>query len=113
MEQYGQWLAREKEKRLQPLGQEGMGDFSWGSSDADFVDWLYGIQVVGAIKYKVQPADIARLQKWAKGALRIEIVNIYDRFKTLRNRKKEWVPFTKGQVAGLEKKMDEQEGRYE
>ena len=89
------------------------GDYTWELSDADFVEWLYGLHELKAIKYKGQSADISRLQKWSKWALGKEVVNIYDRFKVLRSRKKERIPFTKRTGELLERRMDQADGKYE
>ena len=113
MEGYRTWLAQEQGRGEELSGPGDGKDYTWGSADADFVEWLYGIQSVGAIKYKGEPADMSRLQKWAKSALGKEVVNIYDRFKVLRNRKKERVPFSKRTTNVLERKMDEKDGKFE
>jgi hypothetical protein len=111
MEGYRTWLAEERKPQSDPAGLAG--DYTWGPADIDFVEWLNGLQAIGAVKYKGEPADISRLQKWAKWALKKEVVNIYDRFKVLRNRKKERMAFTKRTVDALERKMDEKEGKFE
>ena len=113
MEGYRDWLAQELERGTEVLGTGAGKDYTWGSADADFVEWLYGLQSVGAIKYKGEPTDMSRLQKWAKSALGKEVVNIYDRFKVLRNRKKDRVPFSKRMTNALERTMDEKDGKFE
>ena len=113
MEAYRDWLVQEQERGKEILEPGAGKDYTWGSADADFVEWLYGIQSVGAIKYKGEPADMSRLQKWAKSALGKEVVNIYDRFKVLRNRKKDRVPFSKRMTNALERTMDEKDGKFE
>lgn len=110
MEGYMVWLAEEKGRLLQP---EGLGDYTWDPTDADFVEWLYGLLSVGAIRYKGGAADVSRLQKWAKLALGKEVANIYDRFKVVRNRKKERMAFTRRTASALERRMDQAEGRFE
>lgn len=112
-ESYMIFLKREWERLDDPAGLDELDDYSWDSSDTDFVEWMYGLQAVGAIRYKGELADISRLQKWAKLALRKEVVNIYDRFKVIRNRKKEKMAFTKRTGNALERRMDEAEGKFE
>ena len=109
MERYGRWLAEERERLAGPAVVTG--DYSWGPADTDFVEWLFGLQAVGAIRYKGQLADISRLVKWARWALGKEVVNIHDRFKVLRNRKKERMVFTKKTEAALIVRMDLAEGK--
>jgi RHS repeat-associated protein len=78
MERYGGWLAGEGERVEHPAGFGPGEDYTLDPTDADFVEWLYLLQNVGAVKYKGEVADISRLQKWAKWALGKEVVNIYD-----------------------------------
>jgi len=113
MYEYNVWL-REEQASLS-VGTVSAADlgYSWGASDADLAEWLFGIQAVGAIRYQGQPADISRLQKWARLALGREVANIYDRARVLRNRKKERFAFSKKMVAALEKKWNEAEGKFE
>jgi hypothetical protein len=112
MEGYAAWLGEERERGLDLSGRGEGKDYTWGPADTDFVEWLYLLQGVGAVKYKGEVADMSRLQKWAKWALGKEVVNIYDRFKVLRNRKKERMAFTKRAVSALERTMDAKEGKY-
>lgn len=109
MEAYGKWLSQERERLTGP--KFAATDYTWGPADTDFVEWLFGLSAVGAIRYKGQPADISRLVKWARWALGKEVINIHDRFKVLRNRKKERMAFTKRTTAALEKRMDQAEGK--
>lgn len=104
-----QYLGKNPREDIMPSDR----DYTWDLTDADFVEWLYGLHAVKAIKFRGELADISRLQKWAKWALSKEVVNIYDRFKVLRNRKKERIPFTKQTANSLERRMDESEGKYE
>jgi hypothetical protein len=113
MERYMAWLAEERERMIVPAGLGASSDYTWGPTDADFVEWLNGLQAVGAIKYRGETADISRLAKWAKMALGKEIANIYDRFKVIRNRKKERMPFTKRTESALERRMDQAEGKFQ
>ena len=110
MEGYGARLASERERLSGPSGP--IGDYSWGAADTDFVEWLFGLQAVGAIRYKGQPADISRVIKWGRWALGKEVVNTHDRFKIIRNRKKQRMTFTKRTEAALEVRMDEKDGKY-
>ena len=113
MHSYGEWLAEER-TRLS-AGSDSAADlgYSWGTSDADLAEWLFGIQAVGAIHYKGQPADMSRLQKWARLAVGREVANIYDRGRLLRGRKKERLAFTKKLASALEKKWDQAEGKFD
>jgi len=111
MEGYQAFLWRERERLLQPPAPAEAGDYTWGSNDTDFVEWLNGIQAVGAVLYKGEPADISRLQKWGVWAVNRQVVNIYDRFKVIRNRKRQRLAFTKKTEEALEKKMDTAEKR--
>lgn len=113
MYEYLEWLKEERASLS--VGQLSAADlgYSWGASDADLAEWLFGIQAVGAVQYQGQPADISRLQKWARLALGREVANIYDRARVLRNRKKERLAFSKKTAAALEKKWNEAEGKFE
>jgi len=113
MEGYGEWLREERADLA--VGRAGAADlgYSWGATDADLAEWLFGLQAVGALQYKGQAADISRLQKWARMAVGRKVANIYDRGRVLRNRKKERLAFTQKIAAALGKKWDEAEGRFE
>jgi len=113
MEAYRAWLEEEKERVMAPAGPEPGSDYSWAPTDADYVEWLNGLFAVKAIRYKGTQADLNRLIKWGRWALGKEISNIYDRFKVIRNRKKERLVFTKRTAGALEKRMDEAEGKFE
>jgi RteC protein len=105
MEGYAAWLAGELEEVAGPANP--MSDYSWGAADTDFVEWLYGILSVEAIHYKGRPADLTRLIKWGRWALGKVVVNTSDRFKVLRNRKKEKLVFTKRTEGALERRIRE------
>lgn len=90
---------------------DDLQDFSWACTDADAVEWLYSLHSGSVILHKGEPADIAHLGRWFKLNFRKEIVNIYDRFKAVRNRKKDRAPFMKRLLGGLEKRMDRAEGK--
>jgi|GEM_PF-3131767 len=92
-------------------GAEDLEDFGWACTDADAVELLYSLHAGGVILHKGEPADIAHLGWWFKLNFRKEIVNIYDRFKAVRNRKKDRAPFMKRLLGGLEKRMDRAEGK--
>lgn len=113
MHAYSEWLR--EERALLSVGTASAMDlgYSWGASDADLAELLFGIQAVGAVKYQGQPADISRLQKWARLALGKTVANIYDRSRVLRNRKKEKLAFTKKIAAALQKKWDQAEGKFD
>jgi hypothetical protein len=113
MTAYGEWLREERE--MLSSGTTAAADlgYSWGATDADLAEWLFGIHAVGAVRYQGMAADISRLQKWAKLSLGRKVANIYDRGRVLRNRKKERLPFMKKVSAALEKKWDEAEGKFE
>ncbi|HET6256675.1 MAG TPA: RteC domain-containing protein [Puia sp.] len=113
MYEYVEYLREERASLA--VGRVSATDlgYSWGGSDADLAEWLFGIQAVGAVQYQGQPADISRLQKWARLALGREVANIYDRGRVLRNRKKERLAFHKKTEAALEKKWNEAEGKFE
>ena len=103
----------ELEKVLFSDNDSSLSDYTWDPTDADYVEWLYFLHSVKAIKYKGEPADISRLQKWGKLSLNREVSNIYDRFKVIRNRKKDRMAFTKRGTNALERRMDEADGKYE
>ena len=107
---YKGWLGNER-ARIASAGE--LSDYSWDTTDADYVEWLYGLHAVAAIKYKGQPADISRLARWGQLVLGKSITSIYDRFKTLRNRKKERMPFVKRTADALERRMNEADGKFE
>jgi hypothetical protein len=113
MHGYGEWLR--EERSLISAGMAAVGDrgYSFGGSDADLAEWLFGLQAVEAILYKGQPADISRLQKWSRMAVGREVANIYDRGRVLRNRKKEPLAFTKKTAGALQKKWDQAEGKFD
>jgi hypothetical protein len=113
MQGYGKWL--QEERGLLAAGTTGAADlgYSFGGSDADLAEWLFGLQAVEAILYKGQPSDLSRLQKWSLMAVGREVPNIYDRGRVLRNRKKEPLAFTKKTEAALKKKWDEANGKFE
>ena len=75
MQGYGVWLAEEK-GRLE--GPGSVGDYTWAAADTDFVEWIFGLQAVGAIRYKGQPADINHLVKWGRWALNQDVANIHE-----------------------------------
>ncbi len=113
MEGLRAWL--QEERACLSIGTISAADqgYSWGPTDADLAEWLFGLQAVGAIQYKGAPADMSRLQKWVKLALGREVTNIYDRGRVLRNRKKERLAFTKKIANALERKWDQAEGKFE
>ncbi|HLZ15626.1 MAG TPA: RteC domain-containing protein [Cyclobacteriaceae bacterium] len=113
MDSYGKWLK--EERALLSAGAVSAADlgYSFGGSDADLAEWLFGLQAVGAILFEGRPADISRLQKWARLAVGKEVPNIYDRGRVLRNRKKEQLAFTKKIAAALQKKWDQAAGKFE
>ncbi|HEY4064132.1 MAG TPA: RteC domain-containing protein [Puia sp.] len=113
MQGYGEWLR--EERGLLSAGSAAAGDrgYSFGGSDADLAEWLFGLQAVEAIHYKGQPADISRMQKWSRMAVGREVANIYDRGRVLRNRKKERLAFTKKTESALQKKWDQAEGKFD
>ncbi|MDO6431558.1 RteC domain-containing protein [Flavitalea sp. BT771] len=113
MQGYGEWLKEERARLSTGMVSAADLGYSWGASDADLAEWLFGIQAVGAIRYKGAPADVSRLQKWARLAVGREVANIYDRARVLRNRKKERLAFTKKISDALEKKWDQAEGKFE
>jgi len=113
MYDYCEWLREERaELSVGTVSAADLG-YSWGATDADLAEWLFGIQAVGAIRYQGQPAEISRLQKWARLALGKEVANIYDRARVLRSRKKERLAFSKKMAAALEKKWNEADGKFE
>jgi hypothetical protein len=113
MQDYGEWLKEERAGLS--AGKVSAADlgYSWAGTDADLAEWLFGIQAVGVVRYQGQPADISRLQKWARLALGKQVANIYDRGRVLRNRKKERLAFITKMANSLGKKWDEAEGKYE
>ena len=112
MEAYRAWMVEDQDRRKAPVSLTGLEGYTSGPADVDFVEWIYKLNAVEAVLYKGVPADISRLQRWAKAALGKEVANIYDRFKVLRNRKKDRMAFTKREAIALEKKMDEKEGKF-
>lgn len=104
-------LDRGLRKTVREAGEEDLDDFGWACTDADAVEWLYSLHAGSVILHKGEPADIAHLGRWFKLNFRKEIVNIYDRFKAVRNRKKDRAPFMRRLLGGLEKRMDQAEGR--
>jgi hypothetical protein len=113
MQGYGEWIKEERTSLSTGTVSAADLGYSWGASDADLAEWLFGIQAVGGIRYKGAPADVSRLQKWARLAVGREVANIYDRARVLRNRKKERLAFTKKISGALEKKWDQAEGKFE
>jgi hypothetical protein len=113
MQSYGEWLREERALLSASTVSAADLGYSWGPSDADLAEWLFGIQAVGAIQYKGRPADTSRLQKWARLAVGKEVANIYDRGRVLRNRKKERLAFTRKMASALEKKWDQADGKFE
>lgn len=113
MQGYGEWLR--EERGLISAGTGGAADqgYSFGGSDADLAEWLFGLQAVEGILYKGRPADISRLQKWSRMAVGREVINIYDRGRVLRNRKKEPLAFTKKTAGALQKKWDQADGKFD
>lgn len=89
---------------------EKMEDYGWACTDADALEWLYSLLAGGVILHKGEPADIAHLGRWFKLNFRKEIVNIYDRFNAVRNRKKDRAPFMRSLLTSLENRMDHAEG---
>lgn len=110
---YCEWLKEERAELSVGIVSAADLGYSWGATDADLAEWLFGIQAVGAIRYQGQTADISRLQKWSRLALGKEVANIYDRGRVLRNRKKERLAFSKKMAAALEKKWNEADGKFE
>jgi len=94
-----------------PDEAKDLEDFGWAGTDADAVEWLYSLHSGGVVLHKGEPADIAHLGRWFKLNFRKEIVNIYDRFKAVRNRKKDRAPFMRKLLEALEKRMDQAEGK--
>jgi hypothetical protein len=113
MSDYGTWLREQRASLTVGGGTAADLGYSFGSTDADLAELLFGLQAAGAIRYQGQPADISRLQKWAKLALGREVANIYDRGRLLRNRKKEKLAFIKKIANALEKIWDQAEGKFE
>jgi hypothetical protein len=112
---YKTFLEKELDSLLHPGNQDPGADpdYEWAATDADAVEWLYGIHASKAVRYKGQPADIAHLVRLFRLNFRKDIVNVYDRFKALRNRKKDRAPFTRKMLNALEKRMDEADGKFE
>lgn len=113
MERYMSWLMEKRDELMTPVGIGPGTDYTWDPTDADYVEWLNGLFAVKAIRYKGEPADLSRLAKWGKWALGKEVANIYDRFKVIRSRKKDRMPFTKKTANALETRMDQAEGKFE
>jgi len=113
MHSYGEWLR--DERVLLSAGSACAADhgYSFGGTDADLAEWLFGLQAVGGILYDGQPADISRIQKWARLAVGRDVANIYDRGRVLRNRKKERFAFTKKTASALERKWNQADGKYD
>src|SRR5262249_4127348 len=113
MAEFGEWLK--DERALLSVGTASAADqgYSFGGTDADLAVWLFGLQAVGAILYNGEPADISRLQKWARLAVGREVGSIYDRGRALRNRKKERLAFTKKIAAALQRKWDRADGKFD
>lgn len=113
-ERYIHFLSTEKLKATHSANELGdIAGYAWQGSDADAVEWLYSLHAGNVILHNGEPADIMQLSRWFRGNFRKEIVNIYDRFKAVRNRKKDRAPFMRRLLGGLEKRMDEAEGRFE
>lgn len=113
-ERYISFLAAEKFKLEHPTAEpEGATAYTWQGTDADAVEWLYSLNAGKVIQHNGEPADIMQLSRWFKGNFHKEIVNIYDRFKAIRNRKKDRAPFMRRLLGGLEKRMDEADGKFE
>ena len=91
----------------------GLEEYTWSCSDADAVEWLYSLQAGEVIAFNGEPADIAHLHRWFSLNFQKDIVNIYDRFKAVRNRKKDRTPFMRRLLEGLEKKMDRADGKFD
>jgi len=106
MESYAEWLR--EERGLLSAGAVSPADlgYSWGPSDSNLAELLYALQAVGAVHYNGQPADIGRLQKWARLALGREVANIYDRGRVLRNRKKDQLAFITRTTVALQRKWN-------
>lgn len=113
MDEFGGWLK--DERALLSVGTVPAADqgYSFGGTDAELAEWLLGLQAIGGILYNGQPADISRIQKWARLAVGREALNIYDKGRVLRNRKKERLVFTKKIAAALQKKWDHAEGKFD
>jgi hypothetical protein len=54
---------------------------------------------------------MSRVIRWDGRVLGKEVTNIFDRFKTLRNREKGKLVFTKGTEGALGKRMTEKDGQ--
>jgi RteC protein len=111
---YKMLLEGERHRLLHPSEiDSGEVTYTWKGTDADAVEWLYSLNANRVILHNGEPADIIQLSRWFKVNFRKEIVNIYDRFKAVRIRKKDRVPFMRRLLAGLEKKMDEADGKFD
>jgi len=113
MSDYGTWLREERAGLTAGVGSVADLGYSFGSTDADLAELMFGLQAAGAVRYQGQPADMSRMQKWAKLVFGREVANIYDRGRLLRNRKKEKLAFFKKIASALERKWDQAEGKFE
>ncbi|HEV9036263.1 MAG TPA: RteC domain-containing protein [Puia sp.] len=113
MQSYGEWLR--EERAVMSVGAVSAADlgYSWAASDANLAEWLFALQAVGAVHYMGQPADIGRLQKWARVALGREVANIYDRGRVLRKRKKDQLAFITRTTVALQRKWNQAKGDIE
>lgn len=107
------WRIVEGQNLTSGSNNGGLEEYTWSCSDADAVEWLYSLHEAKVISHNGEPADIAHLGRWFQMNFRKYIVNIYDRFKAIRNRKKDRVPFMRRLFEGLEKRMDQADGRYD
>ena len=48
MHALGEWLQEQRAILSGKMMQRQRGEYSWGASDADLAEWLFGIQTVGA-----------------------------------------------------------------
>ena len=113
MQSYGGWLREERAALSVGAGSAADLGYSWAASDANLAEWLFRLQAVGAVHYMGQPADISRLQKWARVALGREVANIYDRGRVLRKRKKDQLAFITRTTVALERKWNQAKGDIE
>lgn len=105
-------LLDKKEAQAEPAG-EGLSDFTWNCSEVDAVEFLYSFFAEKVISYRGSPADVVHMGRWFTLNFHKEIRNLYDRFKAARNRKKVRAPFMRRLLSGLERHMDQTEGKFE
>jgi hypothetical protein len=83
------------------------GKWAWNVSISDAIELIYALHASQALVYQDGPADLKHITDLFQDIFQISLTKVYDRFSTMRNRKKSRLPFLDRLKVLLLKRMDE------